>query len=352
MLQARGPVPFDPYGILQLHPCAPRGLVVETYWMLVERATRRPRTFDAGDLASLHLAFALLTGDERRFPSFVARGDDYYALLRVDRHADADVIDLAHSVLSRTLPSRAERDALDVAHQTLSNGYRRARYDAARGGRGGLTLLTDLLRTPAYVDVTATKIAPSPRPFESRLQPVDVAAPLEERPTPVAPSRQPADAQLPLAEVELPVVEEEAADGPAVAVMVSSQPDDARTALAHVELAAAEEPAGTTWVDATGRADLEFVTGPRAGQRIAITADTLTLGRGNEANVVLIGAGVPVAPKHARVWRVRDRYVLRRLDGDDMWLNGAPLLLPAVPLEHGDEFAIGALTLRFTRGSA
>jgi hypothetical protein len=342
MLQARGPAPFDPYRILQLHPCAPRGLVVEAYWMLADRATRRPRTAAAGDPGALRLAFEMLTGDDRRHPSFVAREDDYYALLRVDVDADADVIDLAYSVLSRTLPSRAEREALDVAHQTLSNGYRRARYDAARSGRGGMTLLTDLLRSAPCIDGTPTPIVTVPRPFESRLRAPESAAPTGDEPAVAAiVSHEQHDAPTALVDAE-----------PATVIVLSSQQDEARTALGHVELAAAEEPAGATWVDATGRADLEFLSGPRAGQRVAIIRDTLTLGRGSEADVVLADAGVPIAPKHARVWRVRDRYVLRRLDGEDIVLNGAPMTLPAVPLEDGDEFAIGAHTMRFTRGSA
>lgn len=220
MLHRQGPPGFDPYRTLQLDPSAPHPLIVEAYWMLVERAQRHASVADA-EVVELNAAYNLLVVPERRRAYDAEEGlpgpapvngrgvataqvglmrwrsrtrqpaaepPDYYRLLRVSPDADRDVINLAYAVLSRDSTRPAVRAALRDAHRTLAHPYLRARYDARMAssltlGVGAAPALRHSmpgLLAPADVDVDA---------YERRLY--DDTAPAEGVP-PDAPAAAPA----------------------------------------------------------------------------------------------------------------------------------------------------------------
>jgi curved DNA-binding protein CbpA len=169
MLPSQGLRPLDPYKTLQLHPHAPQQLIVAAYWSLVSRRKQQTTTtFAASEsLNELNAAYGLLMDDEQRrtydgehgltalerptirgalkrfaaivfgtTASKVSRHPDYYHLLRIDREADAEIIALAHDVLSRQATNHVAedvflRDLRDDAYRTLSNPQLRAQYDAS-----------------------------------------------------------------------------------------------------------------------------------------------------------------------------------------------------------------------------
>ncbi len=176
MLQAQGLPPANPYRTLQLHPSAPRELVVDAYWTLVARYKRtltHPGEAAAGvPLGELNRAYSTLMDDDRRREfdqengfsaarapaidvrrravgvlgfgsSIVATSDhiDHYHLLQVDREADSEMIDVAYTVLARkaigyNIEDVFLRDLLDEAHRTLRDPQLRAQYDASLSKNG------------------------------------------------------------------------------------------------------------------------------------------------------------------------------------------------------------------------
>lgn len=171
MLQRQGPPGFDPYHALQLDPSAPHPLIIEAYWLLVERAQRHASIADV-EVAELNTAYNLLVVPERRRAYDSEHGlpgpapvhgrevpmatlglmrwrgrpkqpqpgaSGCYRLLRVSPDADRDIINLAYAVLSRESLRPAVRAALRDAHRTLAHPYLRARYDAQIGSTPGFS---------------------------------------------------------------------------------------------------------------------------------------------------------------------------------------------------------------------
>ncbi len=165
--------PVDPYRVLELHPAAPRELIVEAYWRLIARHKGRAISTAADDaIVEINAAYALLIDDAARAAYdqehgltqlkrphvrisrkrrdvlglggtaiTVASHSDYYHLLWVDRDADTEIIDVAHDVLSRkAIGHSAEdgflRDLQEEAYLTLRNPPRRAQYDASFKSEG------------------------------------------------------------------------------------------------------------------------------------------------------------------------------------------------------------------------
>jgi len=183
---ARSP---DPYKALELHPHAPRDLVVAAYWALIERAKgRRAASHATGvQIDELNAAYRLLADgaaraayDEQharaatRRPEvrvaakgirlfgigapvrMVSDHDDFYHLLRLDREAGADVVDAAFAVMSGQAVGRDTkavflRGLLEEARHTLRNPQLRAQYDASlrAGGRKQTTPRTVEEPSPA-----------------------------------------------------------------------------------------------------------------------------------------------------------------------------------------------------------
>lgn len=99
---------------------------------------------------------------------------------------------------------------------------------------------------------------------------------------------------------------------------------------------------------AVALAELVFTAGPRIGERIAIGAETLTLGSGETADVLLVDAEGDVEPAHARIWWHSSHVVFRQLGPGDTLIGGVPLVVPLVMLEDGDDIQIGVHRLRFS----
>jgi curved DNA-binding protein CbpA len=161
--------PPDPYKTLELHPHAPRDLVVAAYWALIERAKGRRAASGAtgGAIGELNAAYQLLADDDARAAYDEAHGlpaarrpevrvaakgirlfgigaparmvsdhHDFYHLLRIDRAAGADVVDAAFAVMSGQAVGRDAGDIflrglLEEARHTLRNPQLRAQYDAS-----------------------------------------------------------------------------------------------------------------------------------------------------------------------------------------------------------------------------
>jgi curved DNA-binding protein CbpA len=167
MLQSQGLRPLDPYRTLQLHPHAPRELIVEAYWALVARQKRRLAMGPAAGklIGELNAAYGLLMSPEQRRAfdeehgltglheplirvtkkgfgligrrttlTVVSDHADFYHLLRIDREADAEIIDVAYAVLSRYAGGSGPEAVLlqkliEDAYHTLRNPQLRAQYD-------------------------------------------------------------------------------------------------------------------------------------------------------------------------------------------------------------------------------
>ncbi len=99
---------------------------------------------------------------------------------------------------------------------------------------------------------------------------------------------------------------------------------------------------------AYSRAWLLQKDGPETGKKFPIFWEELTLGRDEENTIVIKDDAV--SPKHARIKRVRDTYLLFDLISENgTLLNGKKLLRPR-PLHDWDEIRIGRTILIF-RGS-
>ncbi len=207
MLQAQGLRPSDPYRTLQLHPSAPRELVSDVYWALIERAKHFGSSSSAHNstrIAELNDAYRLLSDPSRRAAydednglagmkpphvtvnrplvavpflaeiKLVSDHQDLYHLLRVDGDADTQVVDIAYRTISRSVGTHSAEDAflrglLDEAHRTLSNRELRAQYDQKLAKRG---------RRPSVAEPSSPD-APVAAPQHEAARPAEVTAPIE-----------------------------------------------------------------------------------------------------------------------------------------------------------------------------
>ncbi|MDE3097143.1 MAG: hypothetical protein KGK07_14235 [Chloroflexota bacterium] len=200
MLQAQGLRPPDPYRTLQLHPLAPRALVADVYWALLEYAKAAGGAPRSARIAALDEAYALLADDGRRAAYDEANGlagmpplaeqragpatedADFYEILRVDREADALVLGIAYRAMTRAgagpgLDAARRRGLLDEAFRTLSNRELRAQYDLAlarrHGARGEERTAAQDTRPP-YLALVRAGPAPVParvpEPLAARLR--------------------------------------------------------------------------------------------------------------------------------------------------------------------------------------
>jgi VWFA-related protein len=101
-----------------------------------------------------------------------------------------------------------------------------------------------------------------------------------------------------------------------------------------------------------GRADavLSVVEGPHLGDRVPVTDEVVTIGRGPTCTLRLPGSYEEVATEQARVWWRDGRLMLHGLDRS--WstrVNGVQV--EWATLEPGDRFEIGPYTLELERGA-
>jgi hypothetical protein len=159
----------DPFRILQVHPRAPRDLIDEVYWHLVEQVRRvtDDATFPAA-VARLNAAYEAIADNERRRalvderyprrdnaaaaqrpraarrfgfgrpaePAQPSGPTDYFALLQVDRAASDGIIELAAAyhrarASGLSLEHAERREAVREAEETLLDPERRAEHEAA-----------------------------------------------------------------------------------------------------------------------------------------------------------------------------------------------------------------------------
>ncbi len=114
---------------------------------------------------------------------------------------------------------------------------------------------------------------------------------------------------------------------------------------------APSEPASVTAPEAD-YPSLVFVSGPHAGQAIALVPTTLTIGREHDNNIEI--KDPDVARYHARILRERDQYVVEDLNSSTgTWVNGERRQRTA--LTHGDVIRLGqtelALDFEWTHGA-
>ncbi|MBI5284362.1 MAG: FHA domain-containing protein [Chloroflexi bacterium] len=446
----------------QRHSTAPQAIQAiddlnEAYGLLIDDKRRRAYDEESGVAA---LPMPQVRATRRGFGllgfgssvTLASDHSDYYHLLRIDREADAEIVDLAHAIMSRqTLGGSVEgvfmADLLDQAHRTLGNPQLRAQYDAAlvtgkRDGKGGP-------RRPVAVPLPHAD--PEPVPQDERDAVSAEAPPLQAGPEPLPPDEGdavlaeaalPNESQQDVAVPEesvapefdsvvpemyaVPVSSEspaeEAVDG---AVDAGAGPDDeAAPAVAAAPGAPAPRPAGmllrmirmgqrpsastppqpapepdraaadsaaasvaekkpvAPMMDAGDArvlslrdgerpvpmeyrrpardagvverpprhavgTELTFIAGPHAGARVALDDHAVTLGTSYASDIVLDDQDGRIAPEHARIWRHGEHFVFRQVDGHGTAIGGAPMTLPLVMLEDGDEIEIGGHRLRF-----
>jgi len=302
MLRAHGLLPTtDHHATLQLHPAAPRLLVVEAYFALARRLAVQAGSGAHASRRALHAAYARAMR-ERQEGDATAPGEtdphDYYAALCLDAGAGADIIELAYALLGRLqpLPERsAARYVRDEAYRVLTNPQLRARYDHDR--RAGT-----LWQTPRPTLLPLDGAGQAPRKERSSVENKkrglfgfgrERAAPVDAR-----------DARL-----------------LGLRDILSVEPDEP---LADPSDQALGE-------DAAPLAEMVFTAGPRAGLRVEL-----------DGNVVSFADGRATAS----VWRHNDRFLLRH-NGKHVRVGGATPALTVVVLEDGDEIAFGAERARF-----
>jgi hypothetical protein len=100
----------------------------------------------------------------------------------------------------------------------------------------------------------------------------------------------------------------------------------------------APEPAPSPAPPMASLPSLVFVSGPHAGQAIALLPTTLTIGREHDNNVEI--KDPEVARYHARILRERDAFVVEDLNSSTgTWVNGERKSRAA--LSHGDVIRVG-----------
>ncbi|HYM14617.1 MAG TPA: FHA domain-containing protein [Dehalococcoidia bacterium] len=359
MLESQGTRTLDPYRTLQLHPSAPRQLIVEAYWHLISRRNPRDKAGLAGDL---NAAYALLMDEDRRAAYDrehgydAARGGhtssplaDYYERLHIDREADAAIVALAYAATARepaadVTPDR--REAIDEAYRILRNPQLRAQYDAASGAEALSVPVPTVVAPPARPPDTDVPPAPpaavtssplavatqalSPPPTQRRglMRRLGVGAAPPPRPMRGIPRRYESDQALDAAkDARLLALEGEPLDRATVAVAGSAPSPGDEDAIAS----------------------LGFIAGPFAGLRIGLGTDVLTIGSSAGSDVVLSDQGDRIAPEHARVWCHGDHVVFHQLQGARSVVAGRRLETSLVILDDGDEIQIGQHRMTFTR---
>lgn len=398
MLQAQGLPPADPYRMLQLHPSAPRELVVDAYWTLAARCRQSDQgPADAASarskLGELNAAYSVLMDDARRRefagaygfagrpPSIKVRRrtggifglgssieatsdhSDYYHLLRLDPEADGEMVDVAYTVLARkaigyNIEDVFLRDLLDEAHHTLRDPQLRAQYDASltKNGKhpqavnGSAPPLTVI---PALAADEEPEQEPSSGAFAAELEVAAAALATQDGHNGAAPTKQ-KRGFLRRQKKAPPVV---AAAAAASVVAITADRDDVNAAeharlLTLRDVEHAELSAPLTHADYRAErplAELEFVSGPRAGTRVSLGAEAITLGSSYEADVMLASEG-GVAPEHGRIWQHGENFVFRQVDGEGTLVGGQELTLPLVMLDDGDEIVIGPHRMLFHQG--
>ncbi len=234
MLQAQGVRPLDPYRTLQLHPLAPRELIVDVYWALIERAKQSPASSSetSDRIRDLNAAYSLLMDEARRraydegnglaalnpprihmkrrrlglpFLSdlrLVSDHSDYYQLLRVDTEADAHVVHIAYSFMARKAAGPTSenvflRGLLDDAYRTLSNPHLRAQYDESLQARKKTAAPKQ--RPPMRLEPRGVGPEPPHLPvhFDERRAPAVAAGRPENRARPVSAPEPAHHAQVP-----------------------------------------------------------------------------------------------------------------------------------------------------------
>jgi len=427
MRQAQGLEPSNPYQTLQLHPAAPRELIDEAYWTLVERvrATKASSASESA-LSALNGAYAALSNADRRqgvdralssrqmrppmlklrrsgiWPlagtKFTADHTDLYHLLRVDCGADSEIIAVAYRVLAAQASGLGAETAflrrlLRDAYQVLAEPVRRATYDMSIG----------IGKPPA--DAPAAPAAEQAELVEEQEPPApDSAAPsvpngdagaagerelIAEATVPpehlrVDPEPAPAATAAPAA-VEEP--EGEATERISVPAAPASHRgrklmgalrgvvatariarSDTQTRVPRKEALAADAEqrlltlqdghgdAGTPPADAShpdygaaiAGAELVFIDGPRAGARVSLGHEAVTLGSAHAADVMLSDDMGAIAAQHVRIWQHGDRFVLRQIADNGTLVGGEAPALRLVMLDDGDEIQIGVHRMRFS----
>jgi len=94
---------------------------------------------------------------------------------------------------------------------------------------------------------------------------------------------------------------------------------------------------------------LEVIRGPDSGSSFHVHSDELTIGRSSRADISL--SDRQVSGHHARLTRDGDRYVLADLGSSNgTFINGHRV--KEVPLQSGDEIALGQTVIRYTEAAA
>lgn len=325
MHQAQGLAPFDPFHTLQLQSSAPRDLIAGAAALLVARAR-----CDGNELrvASLTLARDAALSLARDRPARRGPDDGHYRVLGVAEDADAEIISLAYRVAVAALPADAPgappspaRLAIEEARATLTNTYRRARYDAELHASPAVAAVpVPIAPRPPAAPIASAEPVVSPSP-EAPL----VATPHADRPLDAVAVRNDIAEQLPLAFDPPPAV---AARRGVLRRRVRNRP---KKLSAPVELRPHVAPVLPRLTDEGELiAELRFIDGPLAGATVPIADGKLTLGPALDDDVRLAGA----APASLRIWRLDGRYLLRRIEGE-IRIDGRSMTLPAAALEAG-----------------
>jgi curved DNA-binding protein CbpA len=372
MLESQGTRPLDPYRTLQLHPRAPRQLIVEAYWHLVSRRKLRGETGNVNDLnaaygvlmdearrAAYDAEHGLSGADEDEQPQHGSRAADHYERLGVDPDADRGIIALAHEVLGRGCAGQA-RDSLDEAHRTLGNPQLRAQYDSSLERRG-----RELAAVPVVAPPRASAYAESVPPMFRREEAPVSNAPGGEKPaTPASrparpapetppPSRHGLLGRLGLGRSGAPVMRPTHGEPRRFASeQALDAAKDERLLRLHGEPMEETEEAITAPPgpgNSDGTAALVFIAGPFAGRRVGLGSDVVTIGSAADADVVLTDPADRIAAEHARIWQHGDHFVFRQFDAARTVIGGQRLMTSVVILDDGDEIQIGPHRITFTQ---
>jgi curved DNA-binding protein CbpA len=424
--QAQGVEPSNPYQSLCLHPSAPRELIDEAYWTLVERVrTAKASAATESRLAELNRSYAILSDTDRRqeFDSTLPTRDlrpprlrlrrskiwplarkkftvdyaDFYHLLRIDPDAGSEIVALAYRLLSAQASGQWAdttflRHRLLDAYEVLRNPARRATYDASIGiGVAPSRKQAERVEEP----VQPTDFPAEPAPESAAPQTPDgesaaaeelelIAAdtpPVHLRADP-EPASIAADAPIPSAESDDAAIEpisisaaqttddrgrlSAALRRVALTVGIGRSAATVRVTRKKALVADAEQrlltvndgdgnaamPATPLWHPDHGAAiagaELVFIDGPRAGGRVAIGQEAVTMGSAHEADVMLSDDAGEIAPQHVRIWQYNNRFVLRQIADNGTLIGGQAPVLPVVILDDGDEIQIGMHRMRFS----
>ncbi len=164
----------NPYGVLGLHPHAPRELVEEAYWLQIDEVQRGPRDpesrqrMTALNQAHEQIAAAVAEhpGHAEQAPALAEPGsfDDYYALLCLDSAATNSVVKLAFGVMRRRIDAAAGEyrfRQLTQARDVLLDPVQRKHYDEWLHEHADVPFPSQLEnRAPEVVEAPASPPAP------------------------------------------------------------------------------------------------------------------------------------------------------------------------------------------------